>query len=108
MLFLPAMGLWHSGSANITDQPRWFVSVYLHVNWLPPRDNHHGPNFTQLRKQAFARTRTCACYVSLSEDPHRQERSTAPAWNRRRKPGRAGWLRIAPIQPTDRIAKKMY
>ena len=66
-------GLWHSGSVNITDQPRWFVSVYLHVNWLPPRDNHHGPNFTQLRKQARAK-KDVRLLRLLSEDPRRQER----------------------------------
>jgi hypothetical protein len=47
-------GLWHSGSVNVTTQPRWFVSVYFHVNWLPTRDNHHGPNLSQLRAKARA------------------------------------------------------
>jgi hypothetical protein len=48
-------GVWHSGTHNVSGQPRWFVSVYYHVNWLPPRDNHHGPNVTQLRHIARQR-----------------------------------------------------
>ena len=66
-------GLWHSGTCNVTAQPRWFVSVYFHVNWLPPRDNHHGPNLTQLRHAARTR-KDIRLLRLLGEDSRRLER----------------------------------
>jgi hypothetical protein len=66
-------GLWHSGTANVTSAPRWFVSVYFHVNWLPTRDNHSGPNLTLLRAKARAQKDRRLLRL-LGEDDRRLER----------------------------------
>ena len=66
-------GVWHSGTHNVTGRPRWFVSVYYHVNWLPTRDNHQGPNLSRLRNQARARGDRRLLRL-LGEDDRRLER----------------------------------
>ncbi len=81
-------GVWHSGTQNVSGRPRWFVSVYYHVNWLPTRDNHHGPNVSQLRSQARARgdRRTLRLF---GEDDRRVQREHATGM----EPEEQSWAR---------------
>jgi hypothetical protein len=69
-------GLWHSGSCNVSGRPRFFLSCYYHVNWLPTRDNLAGPAVARIK--AWARGRGDARLLRLfGEDPLRAQRMHA-------------------------------
>ena len=61
-------GLLHSGTPNLSDDKRYFFSVYYNISWLKHTDTFDGPNCAQLKvgagplrpRAAFlAKTITC-------------------------------------------------
>jgi len=47
-------GLLHSGTANATDKPRYFFSIYYNLTWLRHTDSHQGPNTQRILRKAKA------------------------------------------------------
>ena len=49
-------GLLHSGTPNLSNEKRYFFSVYYNISWLRHTDTFDGPNCKQLKAWA----RSCA------------------------------------------------
>jgi hypothetical protein len=47
--------LFHSGTPNISDDPRHFLSIYYNLSWLKHKDDHSGPNVQKIIDDARRR-----------------------------------------------------
>jgi hypothetical protein len=69
-------GLLHSGTPNLSDEKRYFFSVYYNISWLKHTDTFDGPNCAQLKAWARAHADHRALRL-LGEDDHLQARANS-------------------------------
>ena len=69
-------GLLHSGTPNLSEEKRYFFSVYYNISWLKHTDTFDGPNCAQLKAWARGHADHRALRL-LGEDDHLQARANS-------------------------------